>query len=72
MGSRRIVRLAACLVVAAMFPFVASSASAGRDRTPRPDTSVTWSFLQPGETYTFRVTAFDAQSTPHGPVRRSR
>jgi hypothetical protein len=25
-------------------------------------TSITWSFLQPGETYTFRVTAFDAQS----------
>jgi chitodextrinase len=28
----------------------------------RPHTGITWSFLQPGETYTFRVTAFDAQS----------
>ena len=114
MGSRRIVRLAACLVVAAMFPFAVSSAAVGRDRTPPtaptnlrvtgvtqtsvslawnpstdnvgvswysvsregsqgvlnawpPDTSVTWSFLQPGETYTFRVTAFDANSNASRP-----
>ena len=32
-----------------------------------PATSVTWSFLQPGETYTFRVTAYDANSNASRP-----
>ena len=36
-----------------------------------PHTTATWSSLRPGQTVTFRVTAFDAQynaSTPSAPV----